>query len=547
MKIRLSFVLFLAGLTGAAAALAGIPFQQTPDWISTDMNDVSTGGALVDLDRDGWLDLVVANGNDMARQPLVVYYNRGDGTFPATADWSSQAVEYHGQLDTGDVNGDGWPDVAVAVYLGPGGFSDPGNPDPGKVVVYLNDGTGHLPDTPSWESADRFFCFCVALGDADGDGDLDLAAAVGESYNDVADRNRIYYNRGGVLDTLPGWVSDEVEMNMGVTFGDADNDGDLDLAFSADQTPHRVYFQEVSGLETSSGWQSATIARMGNQVSLGDIDRDGTIDLAVAENNQLGGEGRFRVFFGGPGGLSTTAGWASNFSGYGADAVIGDANGDGWPDLVCGSWGSPLGGLSDVVRIYSNRYLGPLEGDPNWVSATRSVNEKMILGDVNNDGLHSAKEVFSTTGGKKLFYLRRVPVQAITRVTADGVPLAPNRYCFKRESGWISLGQAPANELEVDYTYSTRNDMVVTNWDAVEGNYLFLAIPPIRLTAVRGQTGTELHLLWEGGNGLFDLLESGDTQFGPGLQVPAESLDVREWSDLPGTIGQGGLTFYRVY
>ena len=70
-------VVAVAAITAASTALAGIPFQQTPDWISTDTDDVSTGGALVDLDRDGWLDLVVANGNDMARQPLVVYYNRG--------------------------------------------------------------------------------------------------------------------------------------------------------------------------------------------------------------------------------------------------------------------------------------------------------------------------------------------------------------------------------------------------------------------------------------------------------------------------------------
>ena len=54
-------------------------YNDTPDWISENPR-YSTGGALVDLDRDGWVDFVVANGNDMAEQRLAVYYNRGDGT-----------------------------------------------------------------------------------------------------------------------------------------------------------------------------------------------------------------------------------------------------------------------------------------------------------------------------------------------------------------------------------------------------------------------------------------------------------------------------------
>ena len=60
---------------------------------------VSTGAGLVDLDRDGWLDLVVANGNDMALQRLAVYYNRGDGTLPQTPDWQSESIHAMGSDD----------------------------------------------------------------------------------------------------------------------------------------------------------------------------------------------------------------------------------------------------------------------------------------------------------------------------------------------------------------------------------------------------------------------------------------------------------------
>ncbi|NNJ54006.1 MAG: hypothetical protein HKP17_12620, partial [Ignavibacteriaceae bacterium] len=51
-----------------------VPFNSTPDWISTDVTSVSTGGAFADINQDGWLDFVVANGNDIQRQKLVVYY-----------------------------------------------------------------------------------------------------------------------------------------------------------------------------------------------------------------------------------------------------------------------------------------------------------------------------------------------------------------------------------------------------------------------------------------------------------------------------------------
>ena len=69
----------------ACPALGQAVYPDYPDWYSAD-TQVSTGGALVDLDLDGWLDLVVANGNDIYQQRVVVYYNQGDGTFPASPD-----------------------------------------------------------------------------------------------------------------------------------------------------------------------------------------------------------------------------------------------------------------------------------------------------------------------------------------------------------------------------------------------------------------------------------------------------------------------------
>ena len=81
-------------------------YSSTPDWIS-DNPHYSTGAAFADFNQNGWLDLVVADGNDISQGRLNVYYNDGNGAFPTTASWQSADLGYNGHLDVADVNGDG--------------------------------------------------------------------------------------------------------------------------------------------------------------------------------------------------------------------------------------------------------------------------------------------------------------------------------------------------------------------------------------------------------------------------------------------------------
>ncbi len=104
-------------------------------------------------------------------------------------DWQSDDIDYHGHLAVGDVNKDGWPDVAVSVYIGPGGFSDPG-----KVKVYYNQG-GELEGTPSFESYE-FYTFSCAFGDMDQNGFLDVVFSCEETPNYIFLAN----NEGAISD-----------------------------------------------------------------------------------------------------------------------------------------------------------------------------------------------------------------------------------------------------------------------------------------------------------------------------------------------------------
>src|SRR5262245_33678769 len=68
-SILVLFVCFLPPVSARAA----IPLPAIPDWENTDAGRYGTGLGVADLNRDGWMDFVVANGNDMARQPVTVW------------------------------------------------------------------------------------------------------------------------------------------------------------------------------------------------------------------------------------------------------------------------------------------------------------------------------------------------------------------------------------------------------------------------------------------------------------------------------------------
>ena len=81
------------------------PYSLTPDWISNNPH-YSTGAEFADFDKDGRLDLVVSDGNDMKMGRVNVYYNDGTGNLSQTANWQSNDLGYNGHLDVSDVNGD---------------------------------------------------------------------------------------------------------------------------------------------------------------------------------------------------------------------------------------------------------------------------------------------------------------------------------------------------------------------------------------------------------------------------------------------------------
>lgn len=445
---------------------AQVPFNTSPSWISTPNNEYSTGAAWADINKDGWLDLVISNGNDMSRQKVAVYLNN-NGTLPLTPNWQSNDIDYHGHLAAGDINGDGFPDVAVSVYIGAAGFNQKG-----KLKLYLNN-NGTLSSNPSWVSSDSFYTFSCAFGDADGDGDLDLAAACGESYYSHPDKNRIYYNINGTLNTLPGWQSSEISYGMDVTWADFNNDGRLDLIFANEGGhPNRMYWNYGDSIATVATWSSTDASRYANSVFAADVNNDGYLDMGISDNNQLGGSGKFKIYMNNNGTLNTTPAWQSAFSGYSSGITFADIDFDNDADLICGGWWKPL-------WIYLNNN-GTFNTNPEWTSSANIVTEAIVFADYNHNGLDTVTNQYTGNSTKKLYYTLRKPVQKIMFITVGTDTITAANYCCDLENGWVNFKNTPANGavIKIRTIVSHNLDFAVSTWDPSIGNYLFSNTTP---------------------------------------------------------------------
>ena len=449
-------VLFCFGGALALHSGAQVPLQLTPFWQSFETNVYSTGMVWRDCNNDGYIDVFYSNGNDMARAQNSIYLSHY-GTLPDKTSWLSANYEYSGHSAVGDIDDNGFADFIVSNYLGADGFSSKNFSD-----LYLNmTGKSHI--SPDWHNADSIYSFSCASGDPDGDGDLDLAVATGEGYGAMKQNDGIYFNVGGALQTLPGWQSAQATEAMDITWGDVDNDGDLDLALCYDDRPPAIHYNVGGTLEVAPSWQALS-NEPANTLIFGDVNGDNWLDLIVAFNNQNGGTGKYRVYYNnGSGMLNSGPGWQSSDGGYGSALAIYDYDNDGDDDLAAGRWW-------DKPRIYEN--LGDsFTSEPVWRASPATVVEEFAWADIDGDGVEGRADTFYTSSTRKLFYTRKHPLYSIDSALVDGAILGNGGYCYDLVSGWVSLAVAPTDSIVIYYQYSFKNDLTVANWDTYNQAY----------------------------------------------------------------------------
>ncbi len=162
-----------------------------PDWVSDD-EDCSYDLEFADFDRDGDLDLAVAN----SRAPTRIYTNTGT-TLETAASWSSSIIDNDNSITWADVDGDGWLDLAVIT-------NSQINPSTGKIKIFMNR-FGTIETSPSWSvfsPGTQPYGSAIVFRDFDSDLDLDLAA--GSWWSQVV----VYENNGHSLEVEPVIVSE---------------------------------------------------------------------------------------------------------------------------------------------------------------------------------------------------------------------------------------------------------------------------------------------------------------------------------------------------
>jgi len=290
-------------------------------------NRWGTGCAFVDYDRDGKLDLFVANyiDLDLATAPVpesgpclykgvmvacgppglkgganILYRNNGDGTFTDVSE-SSGILAANGTFGlgvlTGDFDNDGWPDIYVAN-------------DSTASALYQNKKNGKFEDigieagcvlSPDGKPQAGMG---ISAADYDLDGNLDIVKT-----NFAGDTPSLYRNRGNANfedATFPAGLGLHTQyLGWGCGFFDMDNDGWADILLCNGHV-----YPEVEQLKTEAGYAQRKILyrnmrngrfedvseRAGSGINVpaasrgcafGDFDNDGDIDVVVNTVNDL--------------------------------------------------------------------------------------------------------------------------------------------------------------------------------------------------------------------------------------------------------------------
>lgn len=322
-----------------------IPFTLNNGW--------TEGITWIDFDNDGDLDIFVAGGD-----PNYLYENDGAGTLtPFDAGPLTSEVFDITEGCWADFDNDGFLDVFLA------------NRSEEDDVLFRNiEGKGFRRVSGPFEGNGGNARAC-AWGDADNDGDLDIYVGnfleTDSDGNSQKQKNFLYLNNG---DGTFSEVTDHIlvntrELTYGLSWVDFDYDGDHDLFISnLGRTDLNLLYENRGNLEFVSRTDlSLSYDSLGPSKghTWGDFDNDGDLDLFVANGTEWPDNRNFLFLNNGAGNYEKIRPEAivqDNFTSAGA--AWADYDNDGDLDIFVAHWGQS----DEDNRLYQNQTTGR-----NWL------------------------------------------------------------------------------------------------------------------------------------------------------------------------------------
>jgi hypothetical protein len=238
---------------------------------------ISRGIGAFDFDNDGDLDfIVVRSGNAGPETNMLLLKNNGSWNFEKISVAESMpaaVISFRGFAVT-DYDRDGFADVLLGDQID-AGLNFP------VIVLRNNRGNGFVRANAGALSTDLNGAITLAPADYDNDGDQDVFV-VNRGTNQP---NRLYRNEGnGTFTRITGQVfdTDVFTFSRTASWGDIDNDGDLDLYVGVQSTAFTDRLYQNNGDGTFTSLTASTVAEGSTGTfgsAWGDIDNDGDLDL----------------------------------------------------------------------------------------------------------------------------------------------------------------------------------------------------------------------------------------------------------------------------
>ncbi|RPI18113.1 MAG: T9SS C-terminal target domain-containing protein [Ignavibacteriae bacterium] len=328
---------------------------------------VNDGGAsrsvnFIDYDNDGDLDLYVTNGKRFGQRNFL--YNNTGGVFTRVFNTAlvNDSLPYDGS-SWADYDNDGDADLCAVTWY------DSTN------MLYQNNGSGNFVlVTGSPILINRGFSETCSWGDYDNDGLVDLFITNSEGIGPW--RNRLYKNtgNGNFASVDSGAVNLDVNrLSRGVNWVDIDGDRDLDIFVCNENNQNNIIYNNNGAGYFTKVLNITPVTTGGNtwSSSWGDYDNDGDLDLFCANWNQKNflfkNDGNFNF-------TQITNDTIVNEVGNFACSGWGDYDNDGDLDMfVTQAYKTPNSPLKN--NLYKNQLIET--GNPTF--------EKITSGDIVND------------------------------------------------------------------------------------------------------------------------------------------------------------------